>query len=279
MQEFYTIRSKYKLLDFSVPRVMGILNLTSDSFYSGSRIMDLGSLQKRALQMVGEGADILDVGAMSSRPGAKISDAKEEAETIAAAVKAIRKVCPDIWISVDTIHSLVAEKAINQGADIINDISAGSYDERLPEIAAEYEIPYVLMHMKGTPETMQKMTSYDDVVLEIMSFFKNKIRLLQEAGIRDIILDPGIGFAKNAENNFRLIHQLRTFEILQCPLLIGISRKSFIYKSLNTVPEGALNGTTALHMASLLGGANILRVHDVREAVETVTLFNMLKNR
>lgn len=241
--------------------------------------MDLDSLQKRALQMVGEGADILDVGAMSSRPGAKISDAKEEAETIEAAVKAIRKVCPDIWISVDTIHSLVAEKAINQGADIINDISAGSYDERLPEIAAEYEVPYVLMHMKGTPETMQTMTSYDDVVLEIMSFFKNKNRLLQEAGIRDIILDPGIGFAKNAENNFRLIHQLRTFEILQCPLLIGISRKSFIYKSLNTVPEGALNGTTALHMASLLGGANILRVHDVREAVETVTLFNMLKNR
>jgi len=241
--------------------------------------MDLGKFQEKALQMVEEGAEILDIGAMSSRPGAKISIAEHEADIIQAAVKTIRKVCPDVWISIDTVHSLVAETAIDQGADIINDISAGSVDSRLPYIAAENEIPYVLMHMRGTPETMQSFSSYEDVVFEILSFFKGKIKILQEIGVRDIIIDPGIGFAKNSESNFHLVDQLGIFKILERPLMVGLSRKSFIYKTLNTDPDHALNGTTALHMASLLNGATLLRAHDVVEAVETITLFNMLKNR
>ncbi len=279
MQVFQTLRSNNKILDFSIPRVMGILNLTSDSFYEGSRISNLEILQKRALQMVNEGADILDIGAMSSRPGAKITIAEQESLIIESAVKAIRQVCPDIWISVDTVHATVAEKAIDVGADIINDISAGAIDERLPKVAASFKCPYVLMHMRGTPENMQSLSSYEDVVFEILSFFKQKIRSLQEMGVNDIIIDPGIGFAKNIKSNFMLIDQLSIFNILECPIMVGLSRKSFIYKTLNTQPENALNGSTALHMVSLLGGAAILRVHDVKEAVETVTLFNMLKNR
>jgi dihydropteroate synthase len=264
-------------LDLSVPKVMGIINVNEDSFFKNSRVSDVGSLLERAQKMISEGADILDVGAMSSRPGAKLSDPDEEAKIISVSVSELKKHFPNVFISVDTVWSKVAQAAIREGANMINDISASSIDSDLAKIMAAHDIPYVLMHMRGLPENMQQNVEYSDVTLELILFFKEKITYLEKMGLHQIVLDPGIGFGKDIPSNFKIIKEFSAFSIFDKPLLAGISRKSFISKTLNTTSEDALNGSSVLHSWLLTKGANILRVHDVKEAVEAIKLVELLK--
>lgn len=264
-------------LDLSVPKVMGIINVNEDSFFKNSRVSDPGSLLDRAQKMISEGADILDVGAMSSRPGAKLSDPDDESKIISESVAQLKKHFPDVFLSVDTVWSKVAHAAIGEGANMINDISASSIDTELIKTIAYYDIPYVLMHMRGLPENMQQNTDYSDVTLELIRFFKGKITRLENMGISQIVLDPGIGFGKDISSNFKIVKEFSTFSIFDKPLLAGISRKSFISKTLNTTSENALNGTSVLHSWLLTKGANILRVHDVKEVVEAIKLVELLK--
>ncbi len=264
-------------LDLSVPKVMGIINVNEDSFFKNSRVSDVGSLLERAQKMISEGADILDVGAMSSRPGAKLSDPNDEAKIISDSVSELKKHFPNVFISVDTVWSKVAQAAIREGANMINDISASSIDSDLAKIMAAHDIPYVLMHMRGLPENMQQNVEYSDVTLELILFFKEKITYLEKMGLHQIVLDPGIGFGKDIPSNFKIIKEFLAFSIFDKPLLAGISRKSFISKTLNTTSEDALNGSSVLHSWLLTKGANILRVHDVKEAVEAVKLVELLK--
>lgn len=264
-------------LDLSVPKVMGIINVNEDSFFKNSRVSDVGSLLERAQKMISEGADILDVGAMSSRPGAKLSDPYEEAKIISVSVSELKKHFPNVFISVDTVWSQVAQAAIREGANMINDISASSIDSDLAKIMAVHDIPYVLMHMRGLPENMQQNVEYSDVTLELILFFKEKITYLEKMGLHQIVLDPGIGFGKDIPSNFKIIKEFSAFSIFDKPLLAGISRKSFISKTLNTTSEDSLNGSSVLHSWLLTKGANILRVHDVKEAFEAVKLVELLK--
>jgi dihydropteroate synthase len=264
-------------LDLSVPKVMGIINVNEDSFFKNSRVSDVGSLLERAQKMISEGADILDVGAMSSRPGAKLSDPNDEAKIISESVAELKKHFPNVFISVDTVWSQVAQAAIREGANMINDISASSIDSDLAKIMAAHDIPYVLMHMRGLPENMQQNVEYSDVTLELILFFKEKITYLEKMGLHQIVLDPGIGFGKDIPSNFKIIKEFSAFSIFDKPLLAGISRKSFISKTLNTTSDNALNGSSVLHGWLLAKGANILRVHDVKEAVEAVKLVELLK--
>ncbi len=258
---------------FDKPRIMGILNITDDSFYEGSRVKTDASVLKKAEAMILEGVDILDIGAYSTRPSAVDIPTNVEIENAVSAIAKIRKEFPEAILSIDTFRSEVLREAHAAGADICNDVSGGSLDENMFQTIAELKIPYVLMHMKGNPQTMKDLNIYEDMILEMIEYFKGKIQRLTSLGVHDIIIDPGFGFVKNIDQNFYLLRELRAFELFDCPLLVGISRKSMIYKSLNIDVEEALNGTTALNMLALTQGANLLRVHDVKEAKETVELY------
>ncbi|HEX6913991.1 MAG TPA: dihydropteroate synthase, partial [Chitinophagaceae bacterium] len=260
-----------RLLVIDRPVVMGILNTTPDSFYSGSRVNESGILQ-RAEQMLNEGAAILDIGGQSTRPNAVPVPEAEELKRVLPAIEMIHRRFPEAVISVDTYQSSVAAQAVAAGASIVNDVSGGSMDETLIGTVAKLGVPYVCMHIKGTPETMQQLADYDDVAREVLDYFIEKVALCREAGIRDVIIDPGFGFAKTTQHNLQLLQRMEVFRMPDCPLLAGISRKATIYKTLNISPEQALNGTTVLNTIALLKGANILRVHDVKEAVEAITL-------
>lgn len=272
--------SKRKELVFDNPLIMGILNLTPDSFFDGGKYsLSQTAAINRVKEMIEQGADIIDIGAASSRPGATIIDSAEEQSRLLPFLEVIRNKFPDIWISIDTYHGSTAEICLEKGADIINDISAGNIDKRIFEVVGKYNCPYVLMHMQGVPGNMQVEPQYKNIIEEITSFFKNKIASLKKKGVSKIILDPGFGFGKTLEHNFEILRHLKTFtEVLGLPILAGISRKSMVNKVIGTKPEDALNGTTALHMLALMNGATILRVHDVKEAKQTIQLFEKYKS-
>ena len=272
-----TINCRGTLLDLSIPRVMGILNTTDDSFYDGGQYLSKDQILRRVNQMVQEGVDIVDIGAASSRPGAVAIGLSIEEDRIGNAVQWILDEFPDSILSIDTYNSSVARIAFELGAHILNDISAFREDPALiPEIANR-SIPYILMHMQGSPATMQHQPRYQNVVKEILDFFIDKIKMLQEGGVRDILVDPGFGFGKSLEHNYQLLNNLQAFRITDKPICVGLSRKSMIYKVLDTGPEEALNGTTALHMSALERGASILRVHDVKAARQTIQLWRKLR--
>jgi dihydropteroate synthase len=274
--KFINVRGR--LIDLSVPKIMGILNITPDSFYTGSRFRKKDEILKAAGKMLTDGADFLDVGGYSSRPGAKEISVEEEKERVLPAIDCIAGEFPDSIISVDTFRSEVADIAVKQcGASIINDISAWEADPLMFSLIAELNVPYILMHMKGTPSTMQVNPEYGDIVPELLSWFGSKIAALKEAGIKDIIIDPGFGFGKTVVHNFQILKRLKDFEIIGFPILAGLSRKSMIWRTLETDPASSLNGTTALNAVALMNSANILRVHDVKEAKETIRLISSLK--
>ena len=266
------------MLDLDVPKVMGILNITPDSFYKRSRYNTDAEIVKAAATMLEEGADILDVGGYSSRPGAKDITIEEESERVLRAIRLINRKFPDSIISVDTFRANVAMEAVSDcGAKLINDISGGEGDPGMFKTIEKLNVPYILMHMKGTPGTMQDNPVYDDIIADILRWFGEKIFKLKSAGIKDIIIDPGIGFGKTTDQNFELLRSMSEFSITGLPLLVGLSRKGMIWKTLDITPDDALNGTTALNAVALMNGADILRVHDVKEAVQTVKLINKLK--
>ncbi|UYQ95150.1 dihydropteroate synthase [Chitinophaga horti] len=268
----YTINCRGKLLDLSQPVAMGIMNINEDSFYAGSRSHQLHEVTARAGQMLAGGAAILDLGGQSTRPGSVQVSAEEEASRVIPAIHAIVHHYPEAVISVDTYYAAVAEKAVLAGAAIVNDISAGDLDKQMIPTVARLKVPYIAMHMKGTPETMQKEARYHDVVQDVLDYFILKLEVLRQAGIRDVIIDPGFGFAKNMEHNYQLLNGLHAFKMLNVPILAGVSRKGMIYKLLETTAEQALNGTTVLHTLALQQGAAILRVHDVKEANEVIRI-------
>lgn len=273
----HTLNCRGKLLDLSTPVVMGILNLTPDSFFDGGRYTGLDAALKQSEKMLGEGAVMLDLGGVSTRPGAQEVSEAEELKRVIPVIEAISRHFPGTILSVDTWRSRVAREAWNAGAAILNDVSAGAFDESLFETVAGLNMPYILMHMQGTPAIMQQHPHYEDVVTEVLDFFIEKIRELHAKGVYEIVLDPGFGFGKTVAHNFTLLKHLADFSrVLQLPVLAGISRKSMICKTLGVKPEQALNGTTALHMVALQNGASILRAHDVKEAVEVVKLFKMI---
>lgn len=272
-----TINCRGRLVDLRRPVVMGILNINDDSFYSGSRFSGTDNLLKAAESMLSAGAAILDIGGMSSRPGAEVISAEEELRRVLPAITNIHREFPDAILSVDTIRSTVAREAVQAGAAMINDISAGKLDQELYPTLGELQVPYVLMHMQKRPENMQEAPTYDNVVQDVLDFLIAEIHTLRQHGVKDILIDPGFGFGKSVEHNYELLRSLHVFRMLDLPLLVGISRKSMIYKPLGIGPEQALNGTTALHMAALQQGAGMLRVHDVKEAVETIRLWELLK--
>jgi dihydropteroate synthase len=266
-----------KLLDLTNPIVMGVLNITPDSFFKGSRTQTEKEIVSQAEKMLTEGATILDLGAYSSRPDAEDISFEEEERRLLPALNMINSKFPEAIISVDTFRANIAEKAIENGAHIINDISGGTLDDKMFETVGRLKVPYVLMHIKGNSKTMKKLNQYDDMIQDICYYFSEKITALKNAGVRDIILDPGFGFAKNIDQNFELLHKLAEFKIFEFPILAGLSRKSIIWKTLKIDSDSALNGTTVLNTVALLNGANILRVHDVKEASEAVALTNHLK--
>ena len=258
---------------------MGIINLTPDSFYDGETIRSDSYLLKKAERMLQEGATFLDIGGYSSRPGADYVSEETEKRRILPAIQLLLKEFPDALLSIDTFRSSIASECINAGASLVNDISGGSLDRQMFKVIAELKVPYILMHMRGTPENMMENTRYENLTNEIIYYFSEKISKAYEAGITDIIIDPGFGFSKTRNQNFELLSELEIFKHLGHPILVGVSRKSFIYKTLISSPEKALNGTTVLNSIALFKGANILRVHDVKEAVECVNLLQNLKSR
>jgi len=269
-----TININGQLLDLSTPKVMGIVNLTPDSFFEGSRAQTDVQVAERVRQLLTEGADMLDVGAYSSRAGADDLPVEEEMRRLREGLSALRKEAPDAIVSVDTFRADVAKMCIEEyGVSIINDIAGGELDSNMFATIARAHVPYIIMHMQGTPQNMQQAPHYEDVLKEVMLHLAKKVRTLQEMKVNDIILDPGFGFGKTQAHNFELLAHLNEFDIFQLPLLVGVSRKSMIYKTLGITPAEALNGTTALHTIALSKGANILRVHDVKEAVETIRLW------
>lgn len=271
-----TINCKGKLLSLDRPLLMAILNVTPDSFYIGSRTQSVDDAVERAGQFLLEGADILDIGGMSSRPGAELVPARVEADRVIPVIEAIHTSYPDAVISVDTVYAAVARAAVAAGAGMVNDISAGSLDEELWPTVAELQVPYILMHMKGRPETMKAEAVYEDLLTEIWDFMAERIGRLRLLGIKDIIIDPGFGFGKTIDHNFQLLRQLHAFKTFDLPLLTGISRKSMIWRTLDIPATEALNGSSALHMVALQQGTDILRVHDVRAAREVVTLWERI---
>ena len=265
------------MLDLSEPQVMGILNVTPDSFYAGSRMETEEAIRSRVRQIVEEGGEMIDVGAYSSRPGAADVSPQEEMERLRRGMKILREEAPEIPVSVDTFRADVAKMCIEElGADIINDISGGELDKAMFPTVAKLGVPYILMHMKGTPQTMQQAPHYDDLLKEVMLYFAEKIQQLRDLGQKDIILDPGYGFAKTLEHNYELLQHQEMLQVFELPLLVGVSRKSMIYKLLNCTPDEALNGTTVLNTVALQKGASILRVHDVKVAKEVVKLCSNL---
>ena len=274
-----TLNCRGHLLDLSRPVVMGILNVTPDSFFDGGHYTGADAALKQAEIMLSEGAAMLDVGGASSRPGAKEVSEVEELERVIPAIEIIKSHFPEAIVSVDTWRAGVAQAAVEAGASIVNDISAGSLDPKLYETVARLDVPYILMHMQGTPGTMQQNPQYEDVVTEVLDFFIGEIKKLRALGIKDIVLDPGFGFGKTVEHNFLLLKNLHVFgHVTGLPVLAGISRKSMICKVLKVKPENALNGTTALHMVALQQGAQILRAHDVKEAMEVIRLWEQLED-
>jgi len=272
-----TLNCGGRLIDLATPIVMGIINATPDSFHKASRYRP-EEIQTLAKQMIDDGAKILDVGGMSSRPGAETVPIRVELERVIPIIKEIREVNAEIAISIDTIHAKVAEAALAAGADMVNDISAWSFDPELFELVAERNVPYVLMHMQGNPSTMQQDPIYEEVVVEILDFLINKLAALTDRGMHDVIVDPGFGFGKRMKDNFDLIAKLAVFKILDKPIMIGLSRKTTIQRTLNVSAENSLNGTTALHMIALQQGAKILRVHDVKPAMECILLHQALNH-
>ena len=264
-------------MNLSTPRVMGIINATPDSFYGGSRVSEPALALEKAREMINQGADILDVGAVSSRPGSQEISETEELERLSPVLEAIREDFPDFPVSVDTWRAGVARTVRERfGIQLINDISAGSFDPDMFPTMAKLEIPYIIMHMQGSPANMQDDPAYENLVDELLQFFAESVYKLRKLGLNDIVIDPGFGFGKTLEQNYKLLGQLDSFRILELPLMAGISRKSMIYKLLDSEPDDALNGTTAAHMALLLKGARLLRVHDVQAAVETVKIFQQI---
>lgn len=274
-----TINCRGRLLDFDSPRVMGIVNLTPDSFYAESRCATFETAMRRVDEVLSQGADIIDFGACSTRPGSESVSADEEWSRLKPVLEATRKKHPDAIISIDTFWSSVAERAVDAGADIINDISAGTIDGKMFETVARMQVPYVLMHMRGTPATMQQFVNYGNLVADVIAELSVRLRKLVDLGVNDVIVDPGFGFSKTLEQNYELFSHLSDFGIFSRPLLVGISRKSMIYKMLGITPEQSLNATTALNAIALRQGASILRVHDVAEAVQTVRVCQELRIR
>ena len=272
------INVKGCLLDLTTPQVMGILNVTPDSFYSDSRMQTQEEIAVRARQIIDEGASIIDIGAYSSRPNAEHITAGEEMNRLRTGLEIVNRNHPDAIVSVDTFRADVAEQCVKDyGVAIVNDIAAGEMDDRMFETVARLGVPYIMMHMQGTPQNMQKEPHYDNLIKEVFIYFARKVQQLRDLGMKDIILDPGFGFGKTLEHNYELMAHLEEFSIFELPLLVGVSRKSMIYKLLGGTPQDALNGTTVLDTVALMKGANILRVHDVREAVEAVRIVEKLR--
>lgn len=274
-----TINCKGNLIDLSTPKVMGILNITPNSFYDGGKFQEDTIILKQVEKLLNEGATFIDIGAYSSKPNAEFVSEEEELQRILSVLQQIIKQFPEAIISIDTFRAEVAKQSVLNGAAMINDISAGYLDEKMLPTIAELQVPYIMMHMKGNPQTMQSLTHYDDIVKEMIYYFSERIFEARKLGINDLIVDPGFGFAKTLEQNYEVMQKLNIFKQLELPLLVGISRKSMIYKTLETSAQEALNGTTFLNAIALEKGANILRVHDVKEAVECVKLFGMLRNK
>lgn len=281
MQPFmpYSLNLQGRLVTIDRPWVMGIINVTPDSFYSGSRVNDEQTLVARVGQMLADGADVLDIGACSTRPGSQSVDAQGEMERLQWALDIIRRTAPDVIISVDTYRADVARRCVEEwGANIINDISGGTLDEAMFDTVASLQVPYVLMHTRGTPETMASMTDYDDVAADVLEWMARRIDTLRQMGVADVIADPGFGFAKDQEQNYRLLSCLDAFHALDAPLLVGVSRKRMIYTPLECGPDEALNGTTVVNTIALQQGAHILRVHDVKAAAEAVKITTLMRH-
>jgi dihydropteroate synthase len=271
-QQKLTLNVRGTLMDLSKPKIMGVLNLTPDSFYDGGRNNSLADALRKTEQLLSEGADLLDLGAYSSRPDAEHITEELEFERMIPVIRAIAKEFPKALLSVDTFRSGIAKAAVGEGADLINDISAGAMDSDMFKTIAELKVPYIMMHMRGTPQTMASQTNYTNLIVEIAQYFAEKIQALKELGVKDLIIDPGFGFAKTLEQNYELLGKLEHLKITGHPILAGLSRKSMIYKLLDTDAEHALNGTTAANTIALLNGATILRVHDVQAAIEAVKI-------
>tara|TARA_Y100001972_G_C7659729_1_gene332562 strand:+ start:2133 stop:3035 length:903 start_codon:yes stop_codon:yes gene_type:complete len=271
-----TLNIKGNLYGLNEPKVMGVINVTPDSFYTSSRQSNIDHILTVTDKMIEDGASFIDLGGYSSRPGAKDITIDEELRRVIPPIEAINREFPELIVSIDTFRSRVADESVSAGASIINDISAGDLDDQMVDVVAKHHVPYIIMHMKGTPQNMVQKAEYNDLVKDVVFALSSKIELLAEKGIPDIIVDPGFGFAKNIEQNFELLSKLEALSTLERPMLVGLSRKSMIYKTLNIEPEQALNGTTVVNTLALLKGASILRVHDVKEAVEVVKLVNKL---
>lgn len=276
----FSLNLNGKLYELSSPKVMGILNVTPDSFYAGSRKQTEEDIKSRCREIIEEGGDIIDIGAYSSRPDAEHISAEEEKRRLRTGLEILRNEYPEVIVSVDTFRADVAEMCVKEyNVNIINDISAGEMDKEMFNTVARLQVPYIMMHMKGTPQDMQKSPQYTSLMKEIFMYFSEKVYKLHEMGVNDLILDPGFGFGKTLEHNYELMNHLEEFSLFNLPVLVGISRKSMIYKLLGNTPSEALNGTTALNTIALLKGANILRVHDVKEAVETVRIVTALNTK
>lgn len=271
-----TINCRGNLIDLTIPKVMGILNVTPNSFYDGGKYANEKALLNQAAKMLEEGATFIDIGAYSSKPSAEFVSETEETERLVPAVQLILQHFPEALISVDTFRANVAKAALEAGACIVNDIAAGGLDKQMMQTVAEFQVPYIMMHMKGNPQTMQSLAQYNNITKEVLFYFSEKIAQARSFGINDLIVDPGFGFAKTTEQNFELLDNLELFDRLELPILVGVSRKSMIYKTLETTAEFALNGTTVLNTIALQKGSNILRVHDVKEAIECVKLHQSL---
>ena len=275
----YTLNCKGRMLVLNAPIIMGIINTTPDSFYSESRAGGIDAVLQKAEQIINEGATIIDIGGQSTRPGSEQVSAAEENNRVIPAVEAVHKNFPETIISIDSFYAVVVKNAVDAGASIVNDVSAGTIDEGLVSTVASLKVPYVLMHMKGNPQTMQQNATYENVVLDVFDFLNKKLTQLHQAGINDIIVDPGFGFGKTMEQNFELLNSLDFFRQLSKPVLVGISRKATVYKTLGVTSKDALNGTTVLNTIALFKGASILRVHDVKEAKQTIQLVQALTKK
>jgi dihydropteroate synthase len=271
-----TLNCNGNLLDLSQPKVMGVLNLTPDSFFDGGMYKDEDQIIARVKKMILDGAAIIDVGAYSSKPNAASVSVEEEKKRLLPVIKLLIKQFSNLIISVDTFRAEIANLAVNEGAAIINDISAGVLDANMFKTIAELQVPYIMMHMRGNPQTMQSLTNYENLTQELIYYFSERMNKARDLGINDLVIDPGFGFAKTREQNFELLNKLELFSVLDCPVLVGVSRKSMIYKTLDITPQDALNGTTVLNTIALQKGAKIIRVHDVKDAVEAIKLVNEL---
>ena len=270
------INCKGELIDLSIPKVMGILNVTPNSFFDGGKYKNENEIISQVDKMLSEGATFIDIGAYSSKPSAEFVTEQEEIDRIVPAIELILKHFPEALLSIDTFRAAVAKASIDSGAAIINDIAAGELDDKMFDVIAKYNVPYIMMHMRGNPQTMQSLTQYEDIVKEMLFYFSEKVRKARSFGINDLILDPGFGFAKTTDQNYEVLQKMELFNVLELPVLAGVSRKSMIYKTLGNTAQEALNGTTVLNTIALTKGAKILRVHDVKEAVECVTLMNKI---